>query len=150
MDKLLDEIPNDDLEGRQITASEDHKREFKSADQVGEAEIAESRRLLLVSYFLYKRKRSRWFSLFNNVVGMTNQPVLFDDDYLKRKIDINFEVAEGQLPELKLSLNKSYCCRVFFKWIAIIIAVYALLILGDETTLLFLSKEGVYYLLHVF
>jgi hypothetical protein len=58
MAQLLDEIPLADLEGQQMFVSKVFKREYTG--KVDEGVIAEARRLLKVSFFLYKRKRARW------------------------------------------------------------------------------------------
>jgi hypothetical protein len=92
--------------------------------------------------FFYKRKKARWISLLTTVEQMTETPVQFTEQYLNRKIDINFD-TEG-LPELAFKLEPpKRSVIVSLKVIAVFLAIWSLLLLITETTLIFSPKNFV-------
>ncbi len=74
------------------------------------------------------------------------QPVVFTDEYLNRKIDLNFE-AEG-LPTLLLSV-KSHSTFIY-RLLALITLIWSLVLLITETMLIFTPRELVSVFLLVF
>lgn len=74
------------------------------------------------------------------------QPVVFTDEYLNRKIDLNFE-AEG-LPTLLLNV-KSHSTFIY-RLLALITLIWSLVLLITETMLIFTPRELVSVLLLVF
>ena len=78
---------------------------------------------------------------------MTEQPIIFKEEYLTRKIDINFE-SEG-LPKLALVLKpKRKIISIILKIIAVLAAVWSILLIETETTLIFSKKEIVSVMLN--
>ncbi len=72
-----------------------------NGSEVGENTIAELRYQLKVAFFLYKRKKARWTSLFESIDNLIQKPIKFDDD----KISTNFPKNKEQEP-LKVSLDE--------------------------------------------
>ena len=90
--------------------------------------------------FFYKRKKARWISLLNSVEQMTETPVQFTEAYLSRKIDINFD-SEG-LPELAYRLEPPKKSEIVaLKLVAGFLAIWSLVLLITETTLIFSPKN---------
>jgi hypothetical protein len=50
---------------------------------VGEDFIAEVRNRFKITYFLYKRKKSRWLELYNEIKDLTETLGDIPEDYLK-------------------------------------------------------------------
>jgi len=73
---------------------------------------------------------------------------VFSSDYLTRKIEINFETEQGQLPTLALKIKPSICCdRAIYRTLAGIAALVSLYILGNETALMFAKADLISILL---
>lgn len=68
MDILEDELPKEDLDGTAISYSSNFKMsDLKEGEEVSENYIANVRYQYRVSYFLYKRKKSRWMSTYEKI-----------------------------------------------------------------------------------
>ena len=66
MNELEKELPEKDLEGQQIAVS-GFKMEIPDGQEINEDYIAEVRNRLKSAFFLYSRKKSRWFSTYKEV-----------------------------------------------------------------------------------
>ena len=62
---------------------------IKDGKEVNESMIAERRSQLRLKYFLYSRKKARWLSMYNLIRRSIEQPVHFDDAYLRRTLEYN-------------------------------------------------------------
>jgi len=67
MEILGKELPMKDLEGQTIGASKNFTLDIKKGQDVTEDYIADVRNKFKTAFFLYKRKKSRWISLYNRV-----------------------------------------------------------------------------------
>jgi len=67
MEILSKELPMKDLEGQTIGASKNFTLDIKKGQDVTEDYIADVRNKFKTAFFLYKRKKSRWISLYNRV-----------------------------------------------------------------------------------
>jgi hypothetical protein len=74
MDVLEAEIPEEDLEGDQIHTSRAFMVEVKKGKAVDESFVAERRNKLKLQFFLYKRKKARWQSTFNQIEALSIRP----------------------------------------------------------------------------
>ena len=102
-----------------------------------------------MSYFLYKRKRGRWLTLYSKVLGSTEQPPKFESGYLTRKVDINFEAVSGSLPEMALKLNEPpFYTKLLYRSLCLITAMFSLGLLVNETALVFSANDMISLLLH--
>jgi hypothetical protein len=84
MEILGKELPLKDLEGQTIGASKNFTLDLKKGQDVNEDYIADVRNKFRTAFFLYKRKKSRWISLYNRVTQVTVQPAEFADEYLRK------------------------------------------------------------------
>jgi hypothetical protein len=84
MDVLASEMPEKDLEGQTIGQSKNFQLDIKKGAEVSEDFIAEIRNQFKAGYFLYRRKKSRWIALNKAVLSLTEQPVQFEEGYLKK------------------------------------------------------------------
>jgi len=62
--------------------------EVKKGKVVDESFIAERRNKLKLKFFLYKRKKARWQSTFNQIESLSINPKTIEQTYLTRKIDL--------------------------------------------------------------
>ena len=83
LDILDKELPSQDLEGQKIYGSTLLSSEL-SGKEITEQLIADLRYQLKVAYFLYKRKKARWISLFDHIDSLIEKPVNLD----KAKLDV--------------------------------------------------------------
>lgn len=66
--------------------------EIKSGKAVDETMIAERRHQLRYKFFMYRRKKARWVSLYNSIESNIEQPVHFEHEYLKRELNLNVNI----------------------------------------------------------
>jgi len=66
---LLEEIPSSDLDGQKMLVSKYFKADINI--KVDEFAIAKFRNELKMKFFLYKRKKSRWITLVEDVKSLT-------------------------------------------------------------------------------
>lgn len=83
MEILEGELPDKDLEGQTIGASKNFTLEIKKGTEVSEDYIAEIRNRFKAGFFLYKRKKSRWIALNKHVLSLVEQPINFDESFLR-------------------------------------------------------------------
>lgn len=75
-DVLMDEIPENDLEGQKINVLKSIGcLEVAEGTQVGEALIADVRYRNKLAFFQYMRKRTRWQELFAYVDSLVQKPL---------------------------------------------------------------------------
>jgi hypothetical protein len=74
LDIMLDEIPEKDLEGQQIAHSQYFHLDIKEGRAINEDFLAEIRYKFKLTFFLYKRKKARWRTLFNKVDAIIEKP----------------------------------------------------------------------------
>lgn len=58
--------------------------ELKKNQEVDENFLANIRYQLKLSFFLYKRKKAKWFSLFENVDKLIKKPI--DPEQIKNRV----------------------------------------------------------------
>ena len=70
MNQLLIEIPDKDLEGSKVVLTKRYTADVDAEKEVDESFIANRRYQLKRTYFIYKRKRTRWLSLHKQVMSI--------------------------------------------------------------------------------
>lgn len=83
MDVLLKEMPDKDLEGQSIGHSSYFKIELKKNQEVTEDFIANIRYQFKLAFFMYKRKKSKWLSLYNKVDSLIEKPVQYTESQMR-------------------------------------------------------------------
>ena len=106
MDILDKEMPTEDLDGNTISISSNFTLEGLSpGEEVSEDYIANVRYLFRVQYFLYKRKKSSWMSLYANIIDLIEQPVTYEDSYLLKDLNIVDDLPVLDMMALKPRAN---------------------------------------------
>ena len=75
MDVLKEEIPTEDLDGQTIFDSDLFRVEVKPGKEVDENMVAARRFQLRHKYFIYRRKRTMWLSLYRGIHAKLHHPV---------------------------------------------------------------------------
>ena len=85
-DKLLDEIPDTDLEGNKIKKLRSiHNLELPRGKKVDEDYIAGLRYKNKMAYLHYVRKRNSWQQLYTSVLDSVQHPITFKQEDLKKR-----------------------------------------------------------------
>ena len=88
MDILDSELPKKDLDGGSISYSSNFRlNDLERGDEVSEDYIANVRYMFRMQYFLYKRKKSRWMTLYAKVNMLIEHPITYEPDYLIKGLD---------------------------------------------------------------
>ena len=89
--------------------------------------------------FIYRRKRSRWLSLYKNVDDKIRHPIIFGDSYLTRKFNMNIDYAGDdfiQNAEMVIQIkNKNCCLKMFLKLFAMLTIFWTVFIVYNECVL---------------
>ena len=127
--------------------------EYKNAEAVDEAKVAELRERFRRAYYLYLQKRTRWNSLFAEVDGLIMKPI--PEDQIQRKIHAKVVVphdADGKFDQRQAIEDLCLEPRPSKRWkarlcgvLAIAGVVWALLVLITETTLIFDKEKTIVY-----
>lgn len=104
MDILEAEIPSEDLDGDTIHTSKAFMVDVKKGRDVDESFIAERRNSLKIKFFLYKRKKARWQSVFGTISDLTVEPKSIEQAYLTRKIELQKQGSNDSFFILNLRL----------------------------------------------
>ena len=120
---------------------------IKDGKEVNESMIAERRSLLRLKYFLYSRKKARWLSMYNLIRRNIEQPVHFDDAYLRRTLEYNvnfFGTDFAESASLVIRIKKNHVLyTMFYKISAILCTIWCVFLLLSETALIFDKSGGI-------
>jgi hypothetical protein len=124
MNELEKELPDKDLEGQQITVSQ-FTMDIPAGQEVNEDFVAEVRNKLKSAFFLYSRKKSRWYSLYNEIKTLITE-VPKDLDLKELKSLKNDRTIE----EMKLvpRANKSEVIA-FFRFLSVLSVLVSIFVL---------------------
>eukprot|EP00347_Sterkiella_histriomuscorum_P021826 403332633 len=151
MDILEDELPKQDLEGQSIVSSSSFMMEMKKGQDVTEDFLANVRYQLKVSFFLYKRKKAKWVSLFEKVDRLVQKPLDWDrirervNQDKKDKIkdnDKNISLDDLILRPIPNNQRKIWLSRVG----TIISILFSLLVLSTEGLMIYNPEYTLMYL----
>lgn len=148
MDLLMEEMPKQDLEGQNIVYSKHMRFDIDPDKDINEDYIAMIRYTLKCQYFLYKRKKARWVTLFNKVDDLIERPVVYEQEYLLRDIrKMDFGNADVvNLDELVLKPKTNHPKRVtFFRVLSILGFVLCGIVIVTEGTVIFNYKYTLLY-----
>jgi hypothetical protein len=131
MDVLDSELPKKDLEGASIGHSKAITLDIKKGQEVNEDFISQVRYTFKVTFFLYKRKKSRWISLYDKIDSLIEKPVNFEDSYLRKNID------QCSLENMILKPKQNQTKRVIMYRIGSLFALlFCLFVLITEATVI--------------
>lgn len=143
-DVLMSEIPEHDLEGQKIGQLKSiGGLELKKGKTVDEDLIAQVRYKHKLAFYQYQRKRARWQELFLHIDKLVKKPITYNkEDIGKNVSQVNLAElkATDRVDEDKLALKPIEMKRkwaVFFKALAFLSFIWALVVLATETTLIF-------------
>lgn len=149
LDILMNEMPDKDLEGQSISHSSYFKIEIKINQEVTEDIIANVRYQFKVAYFMYKRKKSKWITLFNNVDQLVEKPIIYEDKHFKDTI--NKELDNIALNDLALkSKPNSMIKLILFRLLAVLSLIFCLLVIETEATVIIDPTKTVLYYVFIF
>lgn len=117
--------------------SKNFNLDIKSSALVTEDFIADVRNKFNIAFFLYKRKKSRWVALYDTVTSLTEQPIEFEDSYLKNN-NSKVMVIKPQPNDLKK--------LVLYRGLSILCFIVCLLVILTQATSLFDYKYTFLYL----
>ena len=96
---------------------------------------------------MYSRKKARWLSQYNLIKRSTEQPVHFDDSYLRRSLEYNvnfFGTDFAESANLVIRIRRdSALCTVLFKAAAAVSAMWCIFLLISESALIFDHSGGI-------
>lgn len=137
MDILEGELPKKDLEGHAIASNSHFTLEGLSPGQdVSEDYIANVRYQFRVAYFLYKRKKSRWMSLFDKVNSLIEQPVTYEEKYLTKDLTELDDLPVLDQMALRPKANEKKEIWTF-RIASMLSLIYCLFVLATEATVIF-------------
>ena len=125
--------------------SKNFNLDIKSSALVTEDFIADVRNKFNIAFFLYKRKKSRWVTLYATVKSLTEQPVEFEDAYLKKNISackVDTMVIKPQPNDMKN--------LILYRGLSILCFIVCLLVILTQATSLFAYKYTFLYLVRAF
>lgn len=105
--------------------------EIRKDQVIDEDFIADVRNKFKIAFFLYKRKKSRWVTLYQKVMSLIEEPKAdIDPEYLRKK---NLKIEEM---ELKSRPNNTYKLA-FYRFLSVFIALISLIVLITQSLALF-------------
>ena len=131
LDTLNAELPKKDLDGNVISHSGNFYMDL-GGKEVTEDVIANVRNQFKIAYFNYKRKKSRWMHVKNNINSLVIQPVEYDEAYLNKDIK-NIEKLEEMA--LKPMPNDQRRIRIY-RTLSIASFLFCIFILVTEATVI--------------
>lgn len=142
-DVLLEEIPDQDLEGQKIGRLKSiGGLEVKKGKKVDEDLIAQVRYKHKLSFFQYQRKRARWQELFLHVDEIVQKPINYNKEQITRrfsKLSLNnsdtthIDQDKLTLKPIDIKLKRV----IIFKFLACLSLLWTLLVISTETALIF-------------
>jgi hypothetical protein len=131
-----------------MTNQNTYMRDIKKGREVDEAFLAERRHELKMKLFMYRRKKSSWFTLFDSVVKSAVISDISEPDFDRRLQDyLNHWTKTGKTAPINevndtedmiLEVRKEGCCRRFTgRTLAILSISWSIIVLETETTLMF-------------
>jgi hypothetical protein len=136
MDILDSELPKKDLDGGSISYSSNFRlNDLERGDEVSEDYIANVRYMFRMQYFLYKRKKSRWMTLYEKVNMLIEHPITYEPDYLLKGLDDvdDLPVLEAMVLKPKANDKKQIS---LFRGLCILSLLFSIFVLTTEATII--------------
>lgn len=103
----------------------------------------------MLAFFLYKRKKARWITLFNKIDSIVEKPVNYDQDYLNRSIaQATTDEAINIKEDLVMKAIPSSMKRlVIYRIMAVFAVLFCIFVIVTEATIIggkYISKSFPY------
>lgn len=136
MDILEKELPKKDLDGASINYSSNFVLDISPGHDVSADYIANVRYQFKVQYFLVKRKKSRWHTLYDKVNSLIETPVNFDKAYMNRDLEDPHELPKLDEMVLKPKPNDQKEIKTY-RILSILSLIFCLFVIATEATVIY-------------
>ena len=121
--------------------------DLKEGEEVTENYIANVRYQYRVSYFLYKRKKSRWMSTYEKINSLIQLPVTYEDSYLNKNLDGSKNEDLPHLEDMALKpLANDKKKITTYRILSMLSLVFCLFFLATEATVIWDPKYTLMYI----